>query len=106
MLANGFSFVPVLISSDQGDKWHLVSDIDMALFLCSPEGKIPKHKRLALTLEQAMTQRELAVVPAPICYADSSHSEALARSGGRPVLVLRRAGENELLGIVAPFDLL
>jgi hypothetical protein len=105
MLANSFSFLPVRLQGHGADGWHLVSDHALATYLRSAESPKERQERLAEALESAVRSSRLTLRSPFTCTAECSISEALAKCDGLPVLV-RGEREEDLLGIVTPFDLL
>jgi hypothetical protein len=107
MLSNAFSYLPVFVS-DVSDKnanppWRWVSDFKVARYLRSQD----RDKSLATTLGEAFSTDQLDA--AELVPPDCSVAEALDKSKGYPLLVVRDGHEYKedgLLGIVTPFDLL
>ena len=103
MLINSFSYLPVLWAGDkQQATWHLISDYTIAQYVRHKD----RNARLAKTLEEALTTGDVIPNKAHLCAVDASIEDALALSDGKPILVHQKFNEDELLGIVAPFDLL
>lgn len=103
MLANSFSFLPLLAT---GDKWMLVSDRGLAGFLRTVNGT-ERKKRLKMALEQAVEPGiGLQLEAAERCAPDDMVADIASRIGDRPILVLEHDAPTRLLGIVTAFDLL
>ncbi len=104
MLVNSFSYLPVLLMVDQGREWRLIADYAIARYLNSSSQETPKQ-RLVRTLDEAIAAGEIKSIETALCTVKSPVTKALQYQDGRPALV-RREGTDDLLGIVAPFDLL
>jgi hypothetical protein len=99
MLANSFTFLPV----KNAKGWHLISDLDIAVFLGTDVSE--RKKRLAQTLDQS----GVALRKAKCCSASTSLVEVLRMLDRDqvPLLVCRDEDSHQsLVGIIAPFDLL
>ena len=103
MLANHFTYLPVLFEFGQGSEWYLISDRSVAQYLRVPQ---QRKKRLAKTLENAVHDQGLDLERAISCYSDTPIEDALRRFDGRPLLVRHREDPAWLLGILTAFDLL
>ncbi len=95
MLANSFSYLPVLWK----DKWHLISDQKLALYL----RKGNRNERLAETLQRAVDFDASLLDGAQFCHVGDLK---LPTFSGRPILVCRREDTKDLVGILTAFDLL
>lgn len=104
MLINSFSYLPVAIEGERGKQWRLISDYAIARYLRQDRDK--RDTRLATSLHGAIEDDGLDLDEASLCKTDTSVSDALKMSDGRPVLVYRDGAPDELLSIVTPFDLL
>src|SRR5262249_4015744 len=104
MLVNSFSFLPVVDYTKSGARWQLLSDFSIASYLHSAVSSSDKMKRLARKLSEVVEARSITLVPAPTCSPEDLVGIVLERSGGLPVLVVGK--ENDLRGIVTPFDVL
>ena len=102
MLANAFSYLPV-----QKDlTWRFVSDLAIASFLASAQSENERKRRLASALQDCAS---IALEDAITCSAEEDIIVAIEKfcSNPRPILVTRpMPNANELVGILAPFDLL
>jgi CBS domain-containing protein len=100
MLANSFSFLPVL----QGEDWCLVSDREVAIYLRTSSNS-ERKRRLATPLDKT----QLNLPTAECVEEETSLQDALKALRDAPLLV---CGEGipgtpkRLLGIVTAFDLL
>lgn len=95
MLANSFSFMPVKRVSG----WFLVSDLDLLSHLRTKK----RDRRLADTVKDI----EEKLSPGVLCSVDTTLDEALRMLGeSQKLLLVHRKGEQSLIGIVTPFDLL
>lgn len=101
MLANAFSYMPVLTVCNDEPEWHIISDYAVACYLRS--GK--RDQRLATPLEKALREG-MDPAPARLCTADFPITEALSLAKDGPVLVHRKESKGELVGIITTFDLL
>lgn len=110
MLANSFTYLPVLCETGEGPRWKVVSDFDVAQYLRVPNDTdgSQRKERLAVILEAAVDQKMLEPKDATPCIADVTVDEAvrLFPDNGRPLLVLDPEDPRRLLGIVTAFDLL
>jgi hypothetical protein len=103
MLANSFSYLPVLGSSKV---WQIVSDASVALFLgAERDGKI-RRSRLSKTLQEARHDVPGIVETALVIRGNAKISEALESLKTKSVLLIRHPDRNELIGILTAFDLL
>ncbi len=103
MLINSFSYLPVLWVGDQQQAtWYLISDYTIAQYVRHAD----RNVRLAKTLEDVIAAGDIIPSDVHVCTADISIEEALALSDGKPILVHQKSNKHELIGIVAPFDLL
>jgi signal-transduction protein with cAMP-binding, CBS, and nucleotidyltransferase domain len=60
---------------------------------------------LALSLEEALRTHRLKIDLAATCSPDATIGDAIAKSGGKPILVTSEKA-NDLIGIITPFDML
>ena len=104
MLANSFTYLPLAGKDGALSEWNLVSDFAVASFLRSAVSGAQKQKRLACLLGEAIETNQIVLQVARQCRPSDSITDVLARSDGKPVLVLDENGN--LHGIVTPFDLL
>jgi hypothetical protein len=104
MLLNSFSYLPLLADGtwSLAKGWYLVSDLGISRFLRSAGGR-EREDRLLCSVQEATT-KGLALEPAQIVRPDDSVSEVLESTNGRPFLVIE--GDERLVGIATPFDLL
>jgi CBS domain-containing protein len=103
MLANSFSYLPVLGS---GKTWQIISDASVARFLGTErDGKI-RRSRLSKTLQEARHDAPDIVESALVIRGDAKISEALEHLKDKSVFLIRHPDRNELMGILTAFDLL
>jgi CBS domain-containing protein len=104
MLLNSFSYLPLLADGtwDHPKEWYLVSDLGISRFLRSA-GAREREERLLCAVQEATT-RGLILERAQTVRPDTSVSEVLQSTNGRPFLVVE--GDERLVGIATPFDLL
>jgi hypothetical protein len=102
MLVNSFSFLPVPPAEEQGTNWRLVSDFRLAQYL-RVNGDVSKE-RLGQKLQQAVESGQLELHPADACHTDDDIQIILDKSRGLPTVVL--SPDEQLMGILTPFDLL
>jgi predicted transcriptional regulator len=100
MLANSFSYLPVLSSGE----WCLVSDLSVAKYLREAQTPAEKKRRLATPLRTAIAEG-LELETAECFYADTPVTDIVQRINHHPALVCRKE-ETELVGILTAFDLL
>ena len=97
MLENSFSSLPFQC----GETWYVVSDCDIARYLA---GCKDRKKKLSKTLECVKKSKEIRPRETIVISPDKTVSEVV-KCREWPILVKRDECE-ELLGIVAPFDLM
>ena len=102
MLANSFSYLPVL---EGGDPWRVVSDVAIARFLGSG-GDESRDSRLAKTLQEACKKVPYVLKAAKIVEETTTLRAALDHFGTEHVLLVREQKSGGLLGILTAFDLL
>jgi hypothetical protein len=102
MLANSFSYLPVRTEKEGKPDWFLISDFQLARCL-RKKTKIEK-KDLVLRLQDARESGQIDLHQAKTC-APQDKVEVVLCTDGLPTLVLSETND-ELLGIVTPFDLL
>jgi hypothetical protein len=104
MLANSFSFLPVLAVAPASPKWTLLSDFSLAEYLRAASSPAERRQRLASRLGEVVEAGNIALIDAPVCRPEDHIGELLKLSQGRPVLVI--GSDSSLRGIVTPFDVL
>ena len=100
MLANSFSYLPVL----RDGKWFLVSDLSIATYLRAKTNE--RKQRLAHTLLDAIESGGLQLLGAICFQADADIDQVIKTFDGHPVLVCHRNDHEELIGILTAFDIL
>jgi len=105
MLANAFTYLPIYLTLDEKHGWYLISDCHVAKYLrcASSEGR---KTRLVRTVEDAIASGRLSCERAQVCSPDTRVESALKLCEGRPILVVLGGHTEQLLGILAPFDVL
>ncbi len=106
MLENSFSYLPVFIS----DKWRLISDMDIALYLKFVSNNSRKE-RLVKTIQEAKSDGlELHEVSNEQLFHGNETIEklekVLKKFRGQPILVASAESPETLVGILTAFDLL
>jgi hypothetical protein len=114
MLANSFSFLPF---KNGNDEWHFVSDLSIAKFLAVKADQ--RKDRLVMSLSVALNQKTNnsnitgfifesinAVKLSPVSSREEIISKLETQSYYAPVLITAKGGQEDLLGIITPFDLL
>lgn len=106
MLANSFTYLPMLCESSGKKIWHLLSDYSVAQYLRS----VPydqRNDRLAISVSDAIQQYHLKIEKAPTCCPEKTIDEVIGSfEQGKPMLVIDDSVYENLLGILTPFDLL
>jgi hypothetical protein len=106
MLASSFSYLPIWYTLEGKEKWCLLSDYSVARYLRAAPFE-QRNKRLATSVEKAHQSGSLHIEEAVPCPADDEIDKAMTRfRDGKPLLVIDRSHEKNLLGILTPFDLL
>ena len=105
MLANSYSYLPVLNKDDQ---WSVVSDAAIATFLGPDRKGKERRVRLAMTLEEAVQQSERPVTLTPAVFVDETTplDRAFELFKGAPILLVRGCLGTGVVGILTAFDLL
>jgi CBS domain-containing protein len=98
MLADSFSFLPVLFDGE----WKVVADYKLAKWLRTAPNDGERKVRLITKLDVAR-KMGLELVDPVIAGNEDVVSKVLANSDGRPILVVDK---DRLLGIATPYDLL
>lgn len=103
MLANSFSCLPLL----HGKEWLIITDAAVMHYLCKASSKKAKDERLEANLGDLINKKAIEFSKAVDCHPNETIPEVLDKMSHLPVLVLENiGGENRLVGIVTPFDLL
>lgn len=106
MLANSFSFLPICAIWESPARWLLISDFAIAKFLRTSSSKAERNRRLATSVQAAITSQQLEVNDAENCATDDTLDDVLKVKARQLLLVLDRADKNHLIGVVTAFDLL
>lgn len=104
MLANNYTCLPIRDELSGPNDWKLLTDFQMALYLQGNHGK--KKELLAKTIEDAVENGELNLLPAKTCRQDQAVSEIISEYSRLPLLVVDDHYPDTLIGILTPFDLL
>jgi len=103
MLVNSFSYLPIPIENGGTTDWRMISDFRLGYCL-RKNGRVVKDG-LIQRLEDAVRSGEVELHSAKTCGPQDKIESVLQTSDGLPTLVLS-PDNNELLGILTPFDLL
>jgi hypothetical protein len=103
MLVNSFSYLPVQVETEGKSSWRFISDFRLAQCL-RRSGKVTKDG-LVQRLGDAVKAGQIELHSATVCGPQDKIDAVLPTSEGLPTLVLS-PDNNELLGILTPFDLL
>ena len=103
MLAHSFSYLPVYVEVESA--WKLVSDLLIAKYLRSVSDD-DRKTRLAKSLQDAINQDGLRLLDAKRYHSNQRTSEIIDALSGLPVLICRKEHQEDLVGILTPFDLL
>ena len=106
MLTHGFSFLPIWISAPSDPGWFLLSDYAVTEYLRVFNNNTLRKKRLANRIEDAVSKKELELIPGSTRYPDLSAEEIISKFNGKPILVIDPAKPDNLLGIITAFDLM
>jgi CBS domain-containing protein len=106
MLTHGFSFLPVRVSELAGPEWWLLAEYAVTKYLRAFNDESQRKKRLATRIEEAISSKELELLPALICSPHSSVEDVVSKFDGRPVLVVDQSNPDVLIGIITAFDLM
>jgi CBS domain-containing protein len=104
MLANSFSFLPVFSKLDVDPGWKLLSDFSLARYLREAGNNTERKKRLAKQLGGVVEAGAIQLARASVCRPEEPISKVLEVSRGQPVLII--GSNDELRGIITPFDIL
>jgi hypothetical protein len=112
MLANSYSFLPLVRSSEGKPEpskgWKIVSDASVARFLGSERAGEARIKQLAKTLQEAIADPSFVCVPALVISENAQIGEALDNLEKQSVMLVkhRDRDRHDLVGILTAFDLL
>jgi hypothetical protein len=105
MLVNAFSHLPVKVGNQGKPVWHLISELAIARHLrLKSNGRSPKLL-MAQCLEDGLKEHNINLLRARTCQAADTVEDVIAVWNGVPMLVTRENNE-DLLGILTPYDLL
>lgn len=106
MLTHGFSFLPIRVSELAGSEWWLLAEYAVTKYLRSFNDESIRKKRLATRIEEAISSKELELLPALTCSPQSSIEDVISKLDGRPVLVVDQSNPDVLIGIITAFDIM
>ena len=101
MLANSFTYLPILLDCGGRQTWYLLSDTNIVKYL-----RVDRKKRLSKTVQEAIDASELQIEVAQCCSPNTLIERISEEFNGRPVLIFSEGQPERLLGILAAFDLL
>jgi hypothetical protein len=105
MLANSFSFLPMLWQEAGACAWRLVSDYAVAHYLRQATTAGDRETSMSQTLATAVASGGIVLTQPFVCGPETEVAEVLSNCRGVPAIVCAR-GTPEILGIATPFDLL
>jgi hypothetical protein len=105
MLTHGFSFLPIWISDPPGSEWFLLSDFAVTKYLRVSDKNL-RRQRLATRIEDAVSTKELELIPSSTCGPHLPAEEMISNFKGTPILVVDQSKPDNLLGIITAFDLM
>lgn len=103
MLSNGYSYVPIWITTNGKPRWCLLWEGELARYLRLGQNK-ERKRRLAMSVETASKGNQLKLIAASTCSPDLSILAAVKRFKGNPLLVVDSKGN--IMGILSAADLL
>jgi hypothetical protein len=115
MLANSYSYLPVVRSSDDepnpSEEWKIVSDASIARFLrrkidSTESVDTFRIKRLSKTLQDAMKDDSGICFDAIVISENEQISEIVDKLEKQSVMLVKHKERLELVGILTAFDLL
>lgn len=106
MLTHGFSFIPIRVSEQAGSEWWLIAECSVAKYLRAFNGENIRKKRLATQIKEAISSKDLELLPALTCSSQSSIDDVISKLDGRPVLVVDQSNPDVLIGIITAFDIM
>jgi len=106
MLTHGFSFIPIRISEEAGSEWQLLAECSVAKYLRAFNCENTRKKRLATQIKEAISSKDLELLPAITIDPHSSIDEVISKLDGKPVLVVNKSNPEVLIGIITAFDIM
>ena len=100
MLANSFSYLPLLRESNGTKEWHFLSDSSIAKYINED-----RKTRLSKTIEEAI-QDGLLTEKANCFKPNEKVKDVLESFNGKPLIIIEDDKIDSILGIVTAFDLL
>ena len=102
MLKHAFSYLPVRAE----DTWWLIPEFSVARYLRGAPSPKVRKKRLATRVDDAIKTKELCRLKAEIVDPEAPVTKILKRIGERPILIVNRAHQDELVGVLTSSDVL
>lgn len=103
MLANSFSCLPIFHDSE----WRFITDANVMHYLGYSAGRKARNNLLEANLGELIDKNGIETIKADNCHPSVTIPELLKKMRHLPVLVSEDiGGENRIVGIVTPFDLL
>lgn len=106
MLTHGFSFIPIMISEQADSEWWLLAECAVAKYLRAFNCENIRKKRLATKIIEAISSKDLKLLPATTCSPQSSIDDVISKLDGKPVLVVDQSKPDVLIGIITAFDIM
>ncbi len=106
MLTHGFSFLPIMVSEGGVSEWCLLSEYAVTKYLRLSKDPVERKNRLATRIQEAVSTKDLELVPAPMCLPDTPVEDVVSMLDGKPVLVVEQSKLDTLIGIITAFDLM
>jgi hypothetical protein len=105
MLESSFSFLPVFMQHQGRKGWWLIADFALANFLRAAAGKKERSERLGQSLADALQSGAMTLEEPRMCEPNDPISKVLNPPTASPTLVVL-PNQQDLVGIIAPFDVL
>ena len=107
MLANSFSNIPVCVESSGPRKWKILTDTAIMQWIRGAATKAEKDRRLSRSIHEALTQGAIVAEEAFCCGLGTPIADVIPRLNHLPTLVIEDInGQDRLVGIIMPFDVL
>lgn len=105
MLMKSFSYLPLRAEWDDPPTWRVISDYQLATFLRESGTNRERQNRLAMSVEEAITEANLVASNAVTCTVSEDIANVLARGEHRFLLVVDEQDPGRLVGVMTPYDL-
>lgn len=102
MLKHAFSYLPIR----DRNIWWLIPEYSVARYLRGAPSPAVRKKRLATPVSDAVAANELHLLEAATVAPEALIAETLQHICERPILVVDRAHEDVLVGVLTPSDVL